>query len=113
MWNEAAPAPNVPGNTDAERMDNALRKVLTFSKADSLKEEAKWKRARKKRPNQKGHSMGHSDKEVRVAIRHAGQPCHADSRLPARRIDLPTMPLRLLAPEPSSATISTCSPRIP
>jgi hypothetical protein len=40
------PAPNVPGNTDAERMDNALRKILTVSKADPLKEEAKWKRAR-------------------------------------------------------------------
>jgi hypothetical protein len=40
------PAPNVPGNTEAERMDNALRKVLTVSKADLLKEEAKWKRAR-------------------------------------------------------------------
>jgi hypothetical protein len=40
------PAPNVPGNTDAERMSNALRKVLTVSKEDLLKEEAKWKRAR-------------------------------------------------------------------
>jgi hypothetical protein len=44
-----APAPNVPGNTEAERMDNALRKILTVSKADLLKEEAKWKLARKKR----------------------------------------------------------------
>jgi hypothetical protein len=43
------PAPNVPGNTEAERMSNALRKVLTVSKADLLKEEAKWKRARAKR----------------------------------------------------------------
>jgi hypothetical protein len=40
------PAPTVPGDTDAERMDNALRKVLTVSKADLLKAEAKWKRAR-------------------------------------------------------------------
>jgi len=44
--NKPLPAPNVPGNTDAERMDNALRKILTVSKADLLKEEAKWKRAR-------------------------------------------------------------------
>lgn len=45
------PAPNVPGNTDAERMDNALRTVLSVSKADLLKAEAAWKRgrARKKR----------------------------------------------------------------
>jgi hypothetical protein len=41
-----APAPNVPGNTDAERMSNALTKVLTVSKEDLLKAEAKWKRAR-------------------------------------------------------------------
>ena len=45
------PAPEVPGNTEAERMDNALRKVLTVSKDALLKAEAKWKRsrARKKR----------------------------------------------------------------
>lgn len=41
-----APAPKVPGKTEAERFDNALRKVLTVSKADLLKAEAKWKRAR-------------------------------------------------------------------
>lgn len=43
--------PRVAGNTEAERMDNALRKVLTVSKADLLKEEVKWQRgqARKKR----------------------------------------------------------------
>ena len=44
-----APAPNVPGNTEAERMDNALRKILTVSKTDLLKEEANWKRARAKK----------------------------------------------------------------
>jgi hypothetical protein len=51
ILNKPAPAPHVPGNTDAERMDNALRKILTVSKEDLLKEEAKWKRtrARKKR----------------------------------------------------------------
>ncbi len=49
--NRPLPAPNVPGNTEAERMDNALRKILTAPKEDLLKEEAKWKRtrARKKR----------------------------------------------------------------
>jgi hypothetical protein len=41
-----APAPNVPGSTDVERFDNALRKVLTVSKTDLLKAEANWKRAR-------------------------------------------------------------------
>jgi hypothetical protein len=35
------PEPEVRGNTDAERMHNALRKVLTVSKDDLLKEETK------------------------------------------------------------------------
>jgi len=34
------PAVPVPGNTDAERMSNGLRMVLTVSKADLLKKEA-------------------------------------------------------------------------
>jgi hypothetical protein len=45
------PAPNMPGNTEAERFDNAVRKIFTVSKTDILREEANWKRsrARKKR----------------------------------------------------------------
>jgi hypothetical protein len=39
-------APHVPGNTDAERMSNALRSVLTVSKHDLLKREARMKRKR-------------------------------------------------------------------
>jgi len=35
-----APAPKVPGNTEAERMSNALRMVLTVSKKELLKKEA-------------------------------------------------------------------------
>jgi len=41
------------GNTEAERMDNALRKILTVSKGDLLKEEAKWKRTRARRKRAK------------------------------------------------------------
>lgn len=46
-----APAPNVPGNTEAERFDNAVRKVFSVSKEAYLKEEARLKklRARKRR----------------------------------------------------------------
>ena len=33
------PAPNVTGDTPAERMSNALRMVLSVSKADLLKKE--------------------------------------------------------------------------
>ncbi len=45
------PAPHVPGNTEAERFDNAVRKMFTVAKADVLKAEQKWKqdRAKKKR----------------------------------------------------------------
>jgi len=48
---KSLPAPYVPGNTEFERFDNAFRAVLTVSKEDLLKEEAKWKqeRAKKKR----------------------------------------------------------------
>jgi hypothetical protein len=43
------PAPNVPGNTDAERMSNALNMVLKVSKADLLKKEARVKQANDKK----------------------------------------------------------------
>jgi hypothetical protein len=45
------PAPPVPGNTEAERFSNAVRKMFSVSKDDLLRREAKWKRsqARKKR----------------------------------------------------------------
>ncbi|MGA8030615.1 MAG: hypothetical protein WB992_26015 [Bryobacteraceae bacterium] len=49
------PAPKVPGNTEAERMSNALRTVLTVSKEKLLKKEAKLKRQReKKRAKKRG-----------------------------------------------------------
>jgi hypothetical protein len=47
------PAPNVPGNTEAERMDNAVRKFLTVPKAAYLKEEARLKRLRERRKRSK------------------------------------------------------------
>jgi hypothetical protein len=43
------PQPYVPGNTEAERFDNAVRKMFSVSKEDVLKAEAKEKQARKKR----------------------------------------------------------------
>ena len=43
------PAPEVPGNTDAERMSNALRMVLTVAKEAILKAEAKLKQAKEKK----------------------------------------------------------------
>jgi len=46
-----APAPNVPGDTEAERFSNAVRKMFGVSKSELIKREATWKRAqaRKKR----------------------------------------------------------------
>jgi len=43
------PAPQVPGDTEAERMDNAIRKLFSVSKDAYLKEEARLKRARDRR----------------------------------------------------------------
>ena len=42
-------APNVSCNTEAERMSNALRAVLTVPKAALLKKEARIKRAKDKK----------------------------------------------------------------
>lgn len=43
------PPPPVPGNTDAERMDNAVRKLFTVSKEDYLKEEERLKKMRERK----------------------------------------------------------------
>jgi hypothetical protein len=49
------PAPNVPGNTEFERFDNAVRKVLSVSKQELLKrEERGQKRPEAKRPKKSG-----------------------------------------------------------
>jgi hypothetical protein len=44
-----APAPDVPGRTEAERMSNTLSMVLTVSKKELLKKEARLKRASEKK----------------------------------------------------------------
>ena len=43
------PAPNVPGKTESERFENALRKVLTVSKEELLRRELQEKREHKRR----------------------------------------------------------------
>ena len=47
------PAPQVPGNTEFERFDNAVRKMFTVSKKDVMREEAKQKRARARKKQAK------------------------------------------------------------
>ena len=48
-----SPPPNVPGNTEAERMDNAVRMMFNVPKEEVLKKEAAWKRARAKKKTAK------------------------------------------------------------
>jgi hypothetical protein len=51
------PAPDVPGNTPWEKMDNAVRKVFSVSKEALVKEEKKRERvrARKRAARPKSH----------------------------------------------------------
>ena len=42
------PAPKVPGKTEFERFDNAVRQVFTISKEELLRREAREKRARER-----------------------------------------------------------------
>jgi len=44
------PAPHVPGKTEFERFDNAMRQVLSVSKEELLKREAREKNKKKRRP---------------------------------------------------------------
>ena len=43
------PAPHVPGNTEWERFDNAVAKLLSVPKEAFLKADAKWKAANAKK----------------------------------------------------------------
>lgn len=48
-----APAPDLPGTTEFERFDNAVRTVFSVSKKDLLKAEEEWKRDRAKKKQAK------------------------------------------------------------
>jgi hypothetical protein len=45
------PDPNVPGKTEFERFDNAVRQILTVSKTDVLRREAEEKKPDKPEAN--------------------------------------------------------------
>lgn len=47
------PAPHVPGKTDFERFDNAVRQVLTVSKEELLKRESREKRIKDRKKRRK------------------------------------------------------------
>jgi hypothetical protein len=40
------PAPTVPGDTEAERMDNAVQKLFTTPKQEMQLREAEWQRTK-------------------------------------------------------------------
>jgi hypothetical protein len=43
------PAPPVPGNTESERFDNAVRKTFTVTKEEMQRREAEWQKSHAKR----------------------------------------------------------------
>jgi hypothetical protein len=47
------PAPSVPGKTEFERFDNAVRQVLSVSKEELLRREAGEKRTRERKMRSK------------------------------------------------------------
>jgi hypothetical protein len=47
------PAPNVPGNTEFEKFDNAVRQILTVSKEDLLKRQAQERRKKERKKENK------------------------------------------------------------
>jgi hypothetical protein len=49
------PPPSVPGNTEWERFDNAVGRLLSVPKEAFLKDEAKLKRKRDRRRAKKPH----------------------------------------------------------
>jgi hypothetical protein len=40
------PAPAVPGNTESERMDSAVRNIFTVSKEEMQRREAEWQKTK-------------------------------------------------------------------
>ncbi len=49
------PVPPVPGKTEAERFDNAVRKTFTVSKEEMQRREAEWQRIHGKKTEAKGN----------------------------------------------------------
>src|SRR5947207_2217432 len=71
------PAPHVPGKTEFERFDNAIRKVLSVSKEELLKREAPQKRTWKRKGGQV------TDEEIVQAVRWRYRICNYLFRLGA------------------------------
>jgi hypothetical protein len=51
------PAPHVPGKTEFERFDNAMRQVLSVSKEELLKREQREKQTKECKEPKKGRKL--------------------------------------------------------
>ncbi len=49
------PAPQVPGDTEAERMSNAVKMLFAASKSEFVKKETKTRARNRKKREQKAH----------------------------------------------------------
>ena len=47
------PAPSVPGDTDIQRFDNAVRKMFTVSKEEMQRREAAWQKIQNRKTHPK------------------------------------------------------------
>jgi len=52
------PPPDIPGSTEFERFDNAVRAAFAVSKEEVVKREAEWRRARKRKKRAKAKRTG-------------------------------------------------------
>jgi hypothetical protein len=47
------PAPSVPGDTDTQRFDNAVRKLFTVSKEEMRRRETEWQKIQNRKTHPK------------------------------------------------------------
>jgi hypothetical protein len=50
------PSPDVPGSTDAQRMDNAVKTMFFVSRDELLRREAAWRESRPKKKTKKART---------------------------------------------------------
>jgi hypothetical protein len=74
-----APPPNVPGETEAERFDFAVRKMFSVSKEDVVKEEARQKRAHTEKACEARLTGNQGNRSSRLWI--SAQPARKSSRV--------------------------------
>jgi hypothetical protein len=69
------PPPEVPGKTESEKFDNAVRTIFSVPKAEIEKREAEWQRERKSARDAEenlGHEVGKDNASAVQRDRHVG-----------------------------------------